>query len=164
MFFKVCVLEDVFDLQDRVTMAVAGAIEPSITQAEIRRANRKPTENLQAYDWLLRALGEQPMYSRDSFDGSIGIARRAIEMDPRYSQAYAYLANWITFRKITNDWMKDVAAEMAEGVRFAHLAAQLAPNAPLVLSLASEALGRNRDLANASPWLDRAIAWKKIAS
>ena len=62
------VLEDVFDLQDRVTMAVAGAIEPSITQAEIRRANRKPTENLQAYDWLLRALGEQQLYSRDSSD------------------------------------------------------------------------------------------------
>ena len=49
------VLEDVFDLQDRVTMAVAGAIEPSVTQAEIKRANRKPTESLQAYDWLLRA-------------------------------------------------------------------------------------------------------------
>jgi TolB-like protein/class 3 adenylate cyclase len=152
------VLEDVFDLQDRVTMAVAGAMEPSITQAEIRRANRKPTENLQAYDWLLRALGEQPMYSRDSFDGAIGMARRAIEVDPRYAQAYAYLANWITFRKITNDWMKDEAAEMAEGVRFAHLAVQLAPNDSIVLAMAAEALGRNRDLANASPWLDRAIA------
>src|SRR5262249_18826824 len=40
------VLEDVFDLQDRLAMAVAGAIEPSVTQAEIRRANRTPTENL----------------------------------------------------------------------------------------------------------------------
>jgi adenylate cyclase len=61
-------LEDVFDLQDRVTMVVAGAIEPSITQAEIRRANRKPTANLQAYDWLLRALGEQQLYSREAVD------------------------------------------------------------------------------------------------
>ena len=61
------VLEDVFDLQDRVTTAVAGAIEPSMTQAEIRRANRKPTENLQAYDWLLRALGERQLFSRDEF-------------------------------------------------------------------------------------------------
>ena len=94
------VLEDVFDLQDRVTMAVAGAIEPSITQAEIRRANRKPTENLQAYDWLLRALGEHQLYSRDGFDRAIDMARRAIELDPRYAQAYAYLANWIMRRKI----------------------------------------------------------------
>ena len=151
------VLEDVFDLQDRVTMAVAGAIEPSVTQAEISRANRKPTENLQAYDWLLRGVGERQLDSRDSSDRAMGMARRAIELDPRYAQAYAYLASWIMLRKI-NDWMKDEAAETAEGVRFAHLAVQLAPNNSIVLSLAAEALGRNGDLANALPWLDRAIA------
>src|SRR4029077_13826416 len=47
-------VDDVFELQDRVTIAVAGPIEPSVAQAEIRRASHKPTENLQAYDWLLR--------------------------------------------------------------------------------------------------------------
>lgn len=151
------VLEDVFDLQDRVTMAVAGAIEPSITQAEIGRANRKPTENLQAYDWLLRALGERQQFSRDGVDRAMQMARRAIELDPHYAQAYAYLASWITFRKIS-DWMKDEAAETAEGIRFAHLAVQLAPNDPTVLCLAAVAVGRDRDLANALPWLDRSIA------
>jgi TolB-like protein len=152
------VLEDVFDLQDRVTVAVAGAIEPSIGQAEIRRANRKPTENLQAYDWLLRAIGERQLYSRDSCDRAIGMARRAIELDPRYAQAYAYLAVWVMIRWI-NGWMEDEAAETAEGVRFAHLAVQLAPNDSVVLTLAALALGHlNRDLANAIPWLDRAIA------
>jgi tetratricopeptide (TPR) repeat protein len=152
------VLEDVFDLQDRVTMAVAGAMEPSITQAEIRRANRKPTDNLQAYDWLLRGLGEQQLYSRDSVDRAIQMARRAIELDPRYAQAYAYLADWIMLRRIFG-WMEDEAAETAEAVRFAHLAVQLAPNDSIVLTSAAIALGiLNRDLANAIPWLDRAIA------
>jgi adenylate cyclase len=151
------VLDDVFDLQDRVTMAVAGAIEPSIRQAEIRRANRKPTESLQAYDWLLRGLGERQLGSRDSFDRAIGMARRAIELDPRYAQAYAYLASWVMARWI-NGWMEDEAAETAEGVRFAHLAVQLAPNDSVVLTLAALALGHlNRDLATAIPWLDRAI-------
>src|SRR5262245_29486075 len=121
------VLEDVFDLQDRVTMAVAGAMEPSITQAEIGRANRKPTGNLQAYDWLLRGLGEAQLYSRDSVDRALQMARRAAELDPRYAQAYAYLADWIVRRKI-NGWMEDESGETAEGVRFAHLAVQLAPN------------------------------------
>jgi adenylate cyclase len=152
------VLEDVFDLQDRVAMAVAGVIEPSVTQAEIRRANRKPTENLQAYDWLLRALGEQQLYSRDGFGRAIEMARRAIELDPRYAQAYAYLADWIMLRKISG-WMEDGAAETAEGVRFAYLAVQLAPNDSIVLTVAAFALGHlNRDLATAIPWLDRAIA------
>jgi TolB-like protein len=151
-------LEDVFDLQDRVTMAVAGAIEPSITQAEIRRANRKPTANLQAYDWLLRALGEQQLFSRVGIDRAIQMARRAIELDPRYAQACARLASWIQLRK-TYGWMEDEAAEEAEGVRFAHLAVQLEPNDSIVLTEAAFALGHlNRDLATAIPWFDRAIA------
>jgi adenylate cyclase len=43
-------LEDVFDLQDRVTASVVGAIEPRLQRAEIQRAGRKPTESLDAYD------------------------------------------------------------------------------------------------------------------
>ena len=152
------VLEDVFDLQDRVTMAVAGAIGPSVEQAEIRRAIRKPTQNLQAYDWLLRSLGEGQLFSRDATDRAMQMARRAIELDPRYAQAHAYLANWMLRRKI-NGWMEDDAAETAEGVRFAHLAVQLAPNDSIVLSLAALALAYlDHDLANAIPWLDRANA------
>jgi adenylate cyclase len=98
------------------------------------------------------------LFSRDGFDRAIEMARRAIELDPRYAQAYARLAVWIQQRKISG-WMEDEAAETAEGVRFAHLAVQLAPSDSLVLTLAALALGNlNRDLANAIPWLDRAIA------
>ena len=43
-------LEDVFELQDRVTASVVAAIEPNLFDAEIVRAQRKPTGNLQAYD------------------------------------------------------------------------------------------------------------------
>jgi len=47
-------LEDIFDLQDQVTASVVGKIEPKLEQAEIERAKRKPTENLDAYDYYLR--------------------------------------------------------------------------------------------------------------
>jgi tetratricopeptide (TPR) repeat protein len=148
----------VFDLQDRVTMAVAGAIEPSVTQAEIRRAIRKPTENLQAYDWLLRALGEEQLYTRDSVARAIEMTRRAIDLDPRYAEAYARLADWIMLRRVLG-WMEDEAAETAEAVRCAHMAVQLAPNDSIVLTVAALALCHlNRDVVNAIPWLDRAIA------
>src|SRR5205823_13757104 len=43
-------IEDIFDLQDRVTASVVGAIAPEMEQAEIERARRKPTDNLDAYD------------------------------------------------------------------------------------------------------------------
>jgi adenylate cyclase len=151
-------MEDVFELQDRVTMAVAGVIEPSVTQAEIRRAGRKPTENLQAYDWLLRALGEQNLRVRDSIDRAMTYGRRAIELDPNYALAHAYLASWALHRRIYG-WMQDEAAETTEGARHAYLAVRLAPNDPIVLTEAAFALGHlNSDLTTAIPWLDRAIA------
>ena len=49
-------LEDVFELQDRVTESVVGALAPSLHKAELERARRKPPDNLDAYDYLLRAL------------------------------------------------------------------------------------------------------------
>src|SRR5262245_17761814 len=131
------VLEDVFDLQDRVTMAVAGAIEPSVTQAEIRRANRKPTENLQAYDWLLRALGEEQLYSRQHRSGHADGA-------PRHRAGPALCAGLRPSCRVDLrmfGWMEDEAAETAEAVRFAHLAVQLAPNDSIVLTVAAVALG-----------------------
>jgi TolB-like protein len=44
-------LDDVFELQDRITTSVAGAIEPHLQLAEIRRAQPKATANLGAYDY-----------------------------------------------------------------------------------------------------------------
>ena len=49
-------LEDIFDLQDQVTASVVGAIAPRLEQAEIERAQRKPTESLDAYDYYLRGM------------------------------------------------------------------------------------------------------------
>ena len=58
-------LEDVFDLQDQITINVVGAVAPKLEQAEIDRARRKPTENLDAYDLYLRGLSTiRPFSSR----------------------------------------------------------------------------------------------------
>jgi adenylate cyclase len=149
-------IDDVFDLQDQVTMAVAGAIEPSVTQAEIRRANRKPTENLQAYDWLLRAIGTQQLFSREHVEAAIKMARRAIELDPKLALAYAHLASWIQRQRMYG-WTQE--EETAEGVRFAHQAVLLEPHDSIVLTESAFALAHlNFDLAMAIPWLDRALA------
>ena len=151
-------VEDVFDLQDHVTSAVVSAIEPSLAKAEIRRAAHKPTENLQAYDWLLRAVGESLLFERKHVDNAVAMARRALELDPRFGLAYAYLASWIQRRRMYG-WMKDEALETEEGIRFAHQAVRLEPDDPIVLTEAAFALGHlNSDLATAIPWLDRAIS------
>src|SRR6202035_4372919 len=48
-------MTDIFDLQDRITEAVVGAIQPSVRWAEIERSRRKRPESLDAYDFVLRA-------------------------------------------------------------------------------------------------------------
>src|SRR3979411_1414205 len=58
-------LEEIFDRQDRVTASVVGAISPKLEQAEIDRSRRKPTENLQAYDYYLRAIACVYRYTRE---------------------------------------------------------------------------------------------------
>jgi TolB-like protein len=57
-------LEDIFDLQDQVTGKVIAAIVPKLEQVEIDRAKRKPTENLDAYDYYLRGMAIVPKDKR----------------------------------------------------------------------------------------------------
>ncbi len=85
-------LADVFALQDRVAEAVAGAIEPNLRLAEIERARRKPTENLDAYDLYLRALPHHHAKTRQDSDACLALLDRAIALDPRFSLAKAFAA------------------------------------------------------------------------
>jgi hypothetical protein len=63
-------LDDIFELQDRVAMSVIGAIAPQLERAEIARAQRKPTESLQAYDYYLRALASTYRFARGEHRGA----------------------------------------------------------------------------------------------
>ena len=58
-------IEDIFDLQDRVAASVVGAIVPQLRQAEVDRAKRKPTENLDAHLCLMRGLASFQRWGRD---------------------------------------------------------------------------------------------------
>jgi len=58
-------LEDVFELQDRVAISVAGVIEPTLQAAEFRRSSARPTSDLTAYDFYLRALPHQFSFASD---------------------------------------------------------------------------------------------------
>jgi adenylate cyclase len=90
-------LEDIFTLQDEVTTHVVGAIAPTITQAEINRAQIKPTSNLDAYDCFLRALPPLYKLTRENNDVAVGFMRQAIQLDPQYHLAKALLAfNYLT--------------------------------------------------------------------
>ena len=86
-------IEDVFELQDKVASGVVGAIEPKLLLAETERARRKPTENLDAHDNYLRALAQVHKLTREANSEAIRLSLRALEIDPSFAPASA-LAAW----------------------------------------------------------------------
>jgi adenylate cyclase len=82
-------LDNVFDLQDEVAAAVVGIIAPTLEKAEIERAQRKPTENLDAYDHYLRGMVNLHQMTGDE---ALRLFHRAIELDPSFAPAYTWAA------------------------------------------------------------------------
>jgi len=84
--------DDIFALQDEITLSVVGAIEPNLRLAEIERVKRKRSDNLDAYDLVLQA--QPDVYSRipDRAAKALLLLDRALALDPTYALAHAYAA------------------------------------------------------------------------
>jgi TolB-like protein/class 3 adenylate cyclase len=117
-------LEDIFDLQDRVTASVVSAVAPKLERVEIERAKRKPTESLDAYDYYLRGVASAIPYTREGDNEALRLFYRAIELDPDFAVAYGWAA-WIFVTRKSNGWMTDRALEIAEAVRLGRRAVEL---------------------------------------
>ena len=77
-------LDDIFDLQDEITLSLVGAIEPSLRQAEIERAKRKRPESLDAYDLYLRALPHAYVPMPGEADKALRLLDQALALQPDY--------------------------------------------------------------------------------
>jgi TolB-like protein len=130
-------LEDIFDLQDRLTSSVIGAISPQLERAEIERARRKPTRSLQAYDYYLRSKFSIYQWTREGSDEALRLAKLAISLDPAFAVAYASAANIFGLKKGFG-WIEDAVKERAESRQLAERAMQLDQDNPLVLAHAAE--------------------------
>jgi TolB-like protein len=132
-------LEDVFDLQDRVTESVVGAIAPRLEQAEIERSNRKRTESLDAYDCYLRGLAALHRFTKEASNEALLHFRRATELDPDFAAAFGMAARCYVQRK-AGRWMIDPTSEIAEAGRLARRAVELGPDDALALCTAGFAI------------------------
>lgn len=85
-------VEDIFELQNDVAKKIADAIAAVVTPTELEQIEKKPTENLLAYDYYLQAL--DPYYSRseEGLEKAISLFEKAIEQDPEFALAYANIA------------------------------------------------------------------------
>src|SRR5438552_14265796 len=96
-------VEDVFDLQDKITASVVGAIEPTLRKVEIERARRRPVENLDAYDLYLRALPHVYAFRPDENLKALELLNSAIALEPTNAHALAYAA-WCLEQRLVRGW------------------------------------------------------------
>jgi TolB-like protein len=127
-------LEDVFALQDNVALAVASVIEPTVRTVEARRAARKPVESLSSYDLHLRAMPLTWPINRERIAEALALLERAVEQDPSYSPALAWLAFCLA-ATINARWSRgDEAAQRSRVFELARQAVWAAPDDTVVLA------------------------------
>jgi adenylate cyclase len=87
-------LSDIFALQDQIVSSVVGAVVPNLQRAETHRSQRKPSENLDAYDCVLRgmAIHKSGHTTPEEAKEAVAWFDRALELDPNYARAHAWRA------------------------------------------------------------------------
>jgi len=150
-------LEDIFDLQDRVTTSVVGAIAPKLEQAEIARAKRRPTDSLDAYDYVLLGRANFYKYTREGNNEALRLFHKAIDLDPEFALAYA-MTVWCYSQRQTYGWMVDRVQERVQAIKLARRAIDLAPDDPIALTSAGWGLARIGQDWGGVAFIDRALA------
>jgi adenylate cyclase len=149
---------DVFELQDRITASVVAALEPSLRQAEIDRARRKPTGRLDAYDCYLRALPHFYALTREGVDEAVVLLNRAIAIDPHFALAKAMAARCYAWRN-PQGWAAASEEEKAIAVRLGGEALRDGADDPTVLWMVGFAMWQLRvDPERALELYDKSLA------
>jgi adenylate cyclase len=87
------VVEDIFDLQDQIAERVVGIVEPSVQKSEIERSSWKRVENLDAYEFYLRALPYVAAHMPSDANTALALLEEALKLDPDNLSVHA-LAAW----------------------------------------------------------------------
>ena len=151
-------LEDVFDLQDRVAISVAGVIEPALQAAEMRRSAARPTTDLSTYDFYLRALATYFPITGERIFEALVLLEQAIAIDRHYGPALS-LAAICHLQLTTNGWVEEAETVRRKANDLARQALQAGENDPGILVNAAFVLARfDEDIDAATGLVDRALA------
>jgi TolB-like protein/class 3 adenylate cyclase len=134
-------LEDVFELQDKVAISVAGVIEPALQVAETARSAHRPTTDLAAYDLYLRALGVFFPVTRERAFDALGLLEQAIVIDSHYGPALAWAAT-CHMLCVQNGWAEEPEITRRTAINRARQALEVGDNDPSVLANAAFVLAR----------------------
>jgi len=150
-------IDDFFDLEDRITQQVAGALQPSIRIAEIKRSRRKRPQDLGCYDYTMRAMPHVWTLERDESTKALELLEKALTIDPEYPLALV-LAGWCHAQRAVYTWVDDIVGSQAIARSLAERAADLSGDDPLVLAVLGAVHTFVRNHGKARVLLERAVS------
>ena len=125
-------MDDIFALQDEMTMSVIGALEPTLRKAEVERARRKRPDNLDAYDLFLRALPFAATAMPEDADKALELLEEAIRLEPDYAIAHGCIA-WCHEQRYLRGGLQAETREAAR--KHAHAAIRAGSDDAMALAL-----------------------------
>lgn len=131
--------DELFEFQDRITASILGKLEPRVRAVEAARVRDHPTESLDAYHCVLKAMALLYLFTEESYQSAGELLERAIALDPSYPQAYAYLAWWLNFR-IGEGWSPNPDADIARALAVSQRAIELDSEDPFALAVGGHIL------------------------
>ena len=127
-------IEEFFDLEDRITEQVAGALQPSIRIAEIERSRRKRPQDLGSYDFTMRAMPHVWALEKEESAKALELLEKALAIDPEYPLALS-LAGWCHAQRSVYNWADDIAGSQAMARSLAERAAEMSGDDPIILAV-----------------------------
>jgi TolB-like protein/lipoprotein NlpI len=86
-------LEDVFDIQEKVSRSIVGALKLKLSPEEQRRMVERPIDNIAAYEWYARATGALYKYTEDSMYEALRYFEHAVDSIGANALLYAGMAH-----------------------------------------------------------------------
>jgi TolB-like protein len=133
IFDRELTADNLFDIQSEITRSISDALEAVLTGDEQLALNDKPTENLEAYAYYLRAKAMSAGYGRPEGElrSSISIYESAIALDPNFAAAWAAIStDWTELQWTTGG----TSNELANAEKALAKAQELAPEAAETLT------------------------------
>jgi adenylate cyclase len=149
-------IDDFFDLEDRITEQVAGALQPSIRIAEIERSRRKRPQDLSSYDFTMRAMPHVWALEKDESAKALELLEKALAIDPAYPLALS-LAGWCHAQRSVYNWAEDIAVSQAMARSLAERAAEMSGDDPIILAVLGAVHTFVRNHGTARVLLERAV-------
>ena len=150
-------VDDIFDLQDRITEQVAGALQPSIRIAEIEKSRRKRPQDLGSYDYTMRAMAHVWALEKEESAKALDLLDKALAIDPNYPLALS-LAGWCYAQRSVYNWADDIGESQAKARALAERAAELSGDDPIILAVLGAVHTFLRNYGTARVLLERALA------